>query len=91
MRKLYRPLYAWGQLSGWFKQTVNDPTASLSAERRGTVSLPDIESCFAGKTRYTAKVGWGDCRLGGVRRGVPPRHSVVLCRQDALHSQGGLG
>ena len=57
LRKLYRPLYVWGQLSGWFKQTVNDPTASLSAERRGTVSLPDVESCFAGKTRYSAKVG----------------------------------
>ena len=105
LRKVYRPLYVWGQLSGeppnsallgcwlghetalslyhsaipvcttasawhplttsphcnshcagWFKQTVNDPTASLSAERRGTVSLPDIESSFAGgKTRYSAK------------------------------------
>lgn len=102
LRKVYRPMYIWGQLSGaapalpsricccamqcnaahlctsvcacdhslpviistpcrphhagWFKQTVNDPTASLSAERRGTISLPDIESsCFAGHTRYTAK------------------------------------
>ena len=27
---------------------MNDPTASLSAERRGTMSLPDIESCFGG-------------------------------------------
>lgn len=48
LRKTYRPLYLWGQLNGWFKQTVNDPTASLSAERRGTLSLPDIESCFGG-------------------------------------------
>lgn len=46
LRKLYRPLYCWGQLNGWFKQTVNDPTASLSAERRGTISLPDLDSCF---------------------------------------------
>jgi hypothetical protein len=53
---MYRPLYCWGQLSGWFKQTVNDPTASLSAERRGTLSLPDVESCFAGKGRYGWKV-----------------------------------
>lgn len=30
----------------WYKQTVNDPTASLSAERRGSLSLPDIESCY---------------------------------------------
>ena len=55
LRKTYRPLYVWGQLSGWFKQTVNDPTASLSAERRGTLSLPDIDSCFSGKGRYGAK------------------------------------
>ena len=55
LKKTYRPLYVWGQLSGWFKQTVNDPTASLSAERRGTLSLPDIESCFSGRGRYGAK------------------------------------
>ncbi|KAL4445829.1 hypothetical protein ABPG77_009028 [Micractinium sp. CCAP 211/92] len=56
LRKVYRPLYIWGQLSGWFKQTVNDPTASLSAERRGTISLPDIESSFSGgRARYTIK------------------------------------
>ena len=63
LRKVYRPMYIWGQLSGWFKQTVSDPTASLSAERRGTVSLPDVESAFAGgKARYTAKVLWSCCR-----------------------------
>lgn len=56
--KVYRPLYVWGQLSSWFKQTVNDPTASLSAERRGTASLPDLESAFAGgQARYSPKVG----------------------------------
>ena len=31
----------------WFKQTVYDPSASLSAERRGTMSLPDPESFYA--------------------------------------------
>lgn len=51
----YSPLFIWGQLSGWFKQTVYDPTASLSAERRGTLSLPDIECCY-GSRRYNAKV-----------------------------------
>lgn len=56
LRKVYRPTYAWGQLSGWFKQTVNDPTASLSAERRGAISLPDIESAFKqGSTNYLDK------------------------------------
>lgn len=56
LRKVYRPTYAWGQLSGWFKQTVNDPTASLSAERRGAISLPDIESAFKqGSANYLDK------------------------------------
>lgn len=37
---------------------MNDPTASLSAERRGTISLPDIESSFSGgRARYTIKAG----------------------------------
>jgi len=44
--KKYQSGFAWGQLVGWFKQTVSDPSASLSAERRGSLSLPDIETCF---------------------------------------------
>ena len=44
--KKYGAHFIWGQLVMWYKQTVNDPTASLSAERRGTLSLPDIESCY---------------------------------------------
>jgi hypothetical protein len=31
-------------LVGWFKQTVDKPNASLSADRRGTLSMPDLES-----------------------------------------------
>jgi hypothetical protein len=37
---------------------VRDPSASLSADRRGTVSLPDPESCFGKEVsngRYGAK------------------------------------
>lgn len=52
LKKVYRPTYVWGQLSGWFKQTVNDPTASLSADRRGAISLPDIESAFKTGSNY---------------------------------------
>ena len=33
---------------GWFKQTVDKPNASLSAERRGSLSYPDIECFFFG-------------------------------------------
>lgn len=73
LRKVYRPLYVWGQLSSWFKQTVNDPTASLSAERRGTLALPDVESAFAGgRARYSPKVRF-------LRRGGALRAAVVLC------------
>ena len=51
--KKYRPLFVWGQLIGWFKQTVLDPTSSMSTDRRGTVCLPDMESCYGkyGKDR----------------------------------------
>lgn len=52
-RKKYQAGFVWGQLSGWYKQTVSDPSASLSAERRGTISLPDFASCFGkGKNTY---------------------------------------
>merc|ERR1719482_260968 len=33
MKKKYQPHFAWGQLVSWFKQTIYDPSASLSAER----------------------------------------------------------
>lgn len=57
LAKKYGPGFVWGQLNGWYKQTVFDPTASLSAERRGTISLPDVESCYGGsRSRYTLKV-----------------------------------
>jgi hypothetical protein len=50
--KKYRSTFIWGQLTGWFKQTVLDPTASLSADRRGTISLPDVDSCYG---KYSLK------------------------------------
>ena len=57
LSKRYGSTFIWAQLSGWFKQTVYDPTASLSAERRGTISLPDIESCYGtARQRYGEKV-----------------------------------
>lgn len=75
LAKKYGPHYMWGQLTGWHKQTVADPTASLSAERRGTLSLPDLDSCCAGaKTRYTAKVR----TLGGVCVGCRPFFQAVF-------------
>ena len=57
LSKKYGPGFLWGQLNGWYKQTVFDPTASLSAERRGTISMPDIEACYGQRSRYSKKVG----------------------------------
>jgi phage terminase large subunit GpA-like protein len=44
--KIYEKNYIWGQLIGWFKQTVDKPNASLSTDRRGTLSFPEISSFF---------------------------------------------
>ena len=56
LSKKYGPGFLWGQLNGWYKQTVFDPTASLSAERRGTISMPDVEACYGQRSRYSKKV-----------------------------------
>ena len=45
-KKEYENNYIWGQLVGWYKQTVDKPNASLSAERKGTLCYPDYESFF---------------------------------------------
>ena len=29
---------------GWYKQTVDKPNSSLSADRRGSLSMPDLHS-----------------------------------------------
>ena len=55
LQKKYGPLYVWGQLVTWYKQTVYAPDASLSADRRGSLSLPDPESCYSAvPTKYTS-------------------------------------
>ena len=46
-KKRYGASFLWGQSASWFKQTIYDPTASLSADRRGCLSLPDPDSCRA--------------------------------------------
>jgi hypothetical protein len=56
LRCRYGAHYVWGQLSSWYKQTVYDPTVSLSADRRGTLSLPDIENCYTAKEHYDLRV-----------------------------------
>jgi hypothetical protein len=63
LSKHYGSLFIWGQLNGWWKQTVYDPTASLSADRRGTLSLPDVECAYSDKAGkgYSVKVSRAQC------------------------------
>jgi len=42
--KEYESSFIFAQLSGWFKQCANRTNASLVAEKRGTLSYPDIDS-----------------------------------------------
>lgn len=42
--KEYDAGFIWGQLSAWFKQTVDKPNASLSADRRGTLAVPELDT-----------------------------------------------
>jgi Protein SET DOMAIN GROUP 2 C-terminal len=70
LSKKYGPWFMWGQLNCWFKQTIYDPTATLSAGRRGTISLPDIESCYLNsKARYNQKVWHGLSENFGLKSG----------------------
>jgi hypothetical protein len=47
LSKVYQQQYVWGQCMYWMRQTIESPNSSLSAERRGTIALPDISSCYA--------------------------------------------
>lgn len=40
----YSSLFVWGQLVAWYKQTIAQPQASLSQDRRGTLSYPTLET-----------------------------------------------
>lgn len=43
-KKKYASPFVWGQLASWYKQTIVCPEASLSQDRRGTLSYPIIKS-----------------------------------------------
>eukprot|EP00873_Tetraselmis_striata_P018722 jgi/Tetstr1/438986/TSEL_027478.t1 len=55
LSRRYGGQYCWGQLVSWYKQTIYNPEASLSAERRGTMSLPDPESAYGNPKSYWSK------------------------------------
>jgi len=56
LSRKYLGQYCWGQLVSWFKQTIYRPEASLSADRRGTMSLPDPESSYGNHQHYCSQV-----------------------------------
>ncbi|EGR30374.1 SET domain protein, partial [Ichthyophthirius multifiliis] len=45
-QRIYSPQFIWGQLTVWFKQTIASPQATLSQDRRGTLSFPSINQSF---------------------------------------------
>ena len=55
-KKEYENNYIWGQLVGWYKQTVDKPNASLSAEKKGSLCYPDIESFFWNENLVNNKI-----------------------------------
>ena len=59
-RKEYDSQYIWGQLVGWFKQTVDKPNASLSADRRGTLSIPDVQSFIVHNDNFSIETVNGE-------------------------------
>ena len=44
LKKKYSAFHIQGTLSGWFKQTVEKPASSLSADKRGTLSVSSLEN-----------------------------------------------
>jgi hypothetical protein len=46
-RRRFHPNYVSGQLTGWWKQiSAHDPVESAARERRGSIQLPDLDSCL---------------------------------------------
>ena len=87
MAKKYGPGFIWGQLNGWYKQTVFDPTASLSAERRGTISMPDIESCYgSARNRFSMKVTSDCARCCALCPAAESLHALAMRAGTAVMS-----
>jgi len=66
--KEYQAHHIWGQLVGWYKQTVDKPNSSLSADRRGSLSMPDISSfLISAKNQENLTSGRQTARKGNIR------------------------
>ena len=90
-QRSYPSGYVWGQLAMWFKQAGNDPSLSLTNERKGCVLLPDVESCYENKRfdlNYTPEErGKWIARLEQI--GARVRNAHDGCRPRTVGESGG--
>ena len=78
-KKEYENNYIWGQLVGWYKQTVDKPNASLSAERKGALCYPDIESFFWNDILVNNKVNNSNLNNNHLNESI---NSNSSCKKD---------
>ena len=94
--KEYQAHHIWGQLVGWYKQTVDKPNSSLSADRRGSLSMPDISSFLISAKnqenltsgRQTARKGNGRSKRGGRRQDSDDFEEEVMPTQKSRRRGG---
>lgn len=53
--KRYSSSYIWAALSFWMNQTVDKPELNLWYERRCTLQLPSLRSCYSANPRHQLK------------------------------------
>ena len=70
--KAYSPMYIWGQLNFWERQTIASPDSSLMAARYGPIVLPDSSCCFSGSLH---------------NYNTEPRRSTIDLWERSPHSQ----
>jgi hypothetical protein len=74
--KTYSKEYVWGQLIGWYKQSVADPGASLAKAGRGCLTLPDVSSCYAKSMQHDFRQGYG-----------PKHREKMICQMEEKPQQ----
>jgi hypothetical protein len=89
--KTYNKEYVWGQLIGWYKQSVADPGASLGKAARGCLTLPDVASCYAKSIQHDFRQGYGskhrEKMIGQMVSGYVPSMRA-LCTACPLYELG---
>ena len=72
VERAYKPATAAGALLTWHKQDVGDPTAAVSANRKGCVMLPDLACAYSSRPEVSVK-----------RAGARERAEWVRCLEKA--------